>query len=412
MTFPIKTATACQYKWTWSTIFLSMGTTSSCHRCKGWGMDITGLKDFHNHPGKIHDRKKMLEGEWPGNGCEYCRDIEQAGGLSERVDFINDSPVTPPEIEAGDLEATHVTPRILEVYFSNVCNQACVYCGPQFSSQIAAEITKHGALENIYDLDGSYKPHKDYEMYKRQFWEWMEEHSTSLYRFHVLGGEPLYQKEFDECLNFFKNKSHPDLDWNIFTNLKHPKEKLKEKLDIMETLIYEKRLKNVSFIVSQDCWGQEAEYARYGTNMKAWEENFNLLLEYPWLKVNVHSTLTCVTLPSAYKLAEKIKEWRKKKDVSHGWNIIVHPSFFAPEIFGKHMEDYFTKLIETVGDNNKHAAGYLKGFRDKVVNKPVNVAELIRLRDVLDKLDERRGLNWRETYPWMDKIMKDTIIHG
>ena len=34
--FPIKTKTACQYKWTWSTVFLSTGTSSSCHRCKGW----------------------------------------------------------------------------------------------------------------------------------------------------------------------------------------------------------------------------------------------------------------------------------------------------------------------------------------------------------------------------------------
>ncbi len=34
--FPIETATACQFKWTWSTLFLSVGTSSSCHRCKGW----------------------------------------------------------------------------------------------------------------------------------------------------------------------------------------------------------------------------------------------------------------------------------------------------------------------------------------------------------------------------------------
>jgi hypothetical protein len=73
--FPIKTNTACQFKWTWSTLFLSVGTSSSCHRCKGW--DVTNhMQDFHNHPGKLGDREKMLEGLWPGNGCEYCKKIE------------------------------------------------------------------------------------------------------------------------------------------------------------------------------------------------------------------------------------------------------------------------------------------------------------------------------------------------
>jgi hypothetical protein len=87
--FPIKTNTSCQFKWTWSTLFLSVGTSSSCHRCKGW--DVTDhMQDFHNHPGKLEDREKMLDGKWPGNGCEYCKKIEDSGGQSERTSYIND----------------------------------------------------------------------------------------------------------------------------------------------------------------------------------------------------------------------------------------------------------------------------------------------------------------------------------
>jgi len=411
--FPIQTATACQYKWAWSTIFLSMGNTASCHRCQGYPLKLHNFLDFHNLPQKQDDRQKMLAGEWPGNGCEYCRDIELAGGLSERADFINDvEDICPPEVKAGDLTATKVTPTILEIYFSNVCNQACTYCGPQFSSQIAAELAKYGPLENIYELDGTYEPVKDYEERKKLLWQWMEENSQHLKRFHVLGGEPLYQPEFEECLQFFEGKVHPKLDWCIFTNLKHPTHKLKEKLDRMEKLVNENKIGAISFIISQDCWGPEAEYARYGTDLKNWEENFNLILEREWALMFVHSTLTCITLPSAYELADKLKEWRKVKNIGHGWNIIVHPSFFAPEIFGHHMTEYFDKLIESVGDNNGHAYEYLEGFKKKVAAKGVDVKEIMRLRNVLDKLDERRGLDWRAIYPWMDKIMKDTIIHG
>ena len=90
-TFPIVNDAACLYKWSWSTLFLNRGTTASCHRGYHWKLEKDTLKDFHNHPGKIGDREKMLDGVWPGNGCEYCRNVEQAGGISDRTGFANDS---------------------------------------------------------------------------------------------------------------------------------------------------------------------------------------------------------------------------------------------------------------------------------------------------------------------------------
>ena len=141
---------ACQFKWTWSTLFLNFGTTSSCHRCKHWKLTKENFMDFHNLPGKIGDREKMVKGEWPGNGCEYCKVVEAAGGISEfgylreinliseRVGYINDLEMVPPENEIDPTE-THVTPRLLEVYFSNLCNMSCTYCSAKFSSVIQNE---------------------------------------------------------------------------------------------------------------------------------------------------------------------------------------------------------------------------------------------------------------------------------
>ena len=78
---------------------------------------------------KIGDREKMIKGEWPGNGCEYCKVVEDAGGISERIGYINDLQMVPPENETNP-EETHVTPRLLEVYFSNLCNLSnlCQLC--------------------------------------------------------------------------------------------------------------------------------------------------------------------------------------------------------------------------------------------------------------------------------------------
>ena len=130
----LNTDPSCQFKWTWSTLFLNFGTTSSCHRCKHWEVTVENFMDFHNLPGKINDREKMLQGQWPGNGCEYCKVVEEAGGVSERVGYINDLQMVPPENETNP-EETHVTPRLLEVYFSNLCNMSCTYCSAKFRSR-------------------------------------------------------------------------------------------------------------------------------------------------------------------------------------------------------------------------------------------------------------------------------------
>ena len=67
--FPIKTETACRLKWGWSTIYLSLGETASCHRCNRHEFDLDTF-DFHNTEEKVKSREMMLEGKWPGQGCE------------------------------------------------------------------------------------------------------------------------------------------------------------------------------------------------------------------------------------------------------------------------------------------------------------------------------------------------------
>ena len=66
--FPIKTATACQLKWNWSTVFLTTAETASCHRTDHHKFN-TDQFDFHNTPSKIQDREQMLQGLWPEKGC-------------------------------------------------------------------------------------------------------------------------------------------------------------------------------------------------------------------------------------------------------------------------------------------------------------------------------------------------------
>jgi len=401
--FPIKTETACQYKWAWSSIYLSEGSTSSCHRVMGGYLDETNFKNFHNLPLKIRDRELMLKGEWPNNECNYCKRIEDAGGVSERTGYINDLDMVPPELET-DPTATHVTPRILEIYFSNLCNQSCVYCSPMFSSVIEHEIKKFGPISKRYNLHGNWSAKPLYEQWKREFWEWMHENSMHLYDFQVLGGEPLFQPEFQECLDFFETHNNPNLNWKVFSNLKHNTQQFEVKMNKIVDLIKQKKIRRFEIVCSIDCWDEEQEYARNGMSLKNWEDNFNILLNIPEISILVQSTLSPITLPTAYKLTDKIVEWNKIKHIKQGWNVVAQPTFLDPSVFGDYLTEYTDKLVDSASRLDNSYVNYLEGFAVQIKSSPVNKEQMKELRDYLDELDIRRKQNWRGIYSWMDEI--------
>ena len=140
--FPIRNDTACVYKWAWNTFRLYNATSSSCHRVNPVAVPLDKFDDFHNTPEVLNDRQKMLAGKWPGRGCEYCEDVEKQGGVSDRL-YHNDIPGLTP-VDFDPLGDQRVTPRIVELYLTNACDLACVYCLPGFSSRINNELKKYG----------------------------------------------------------------------------------------------------------------------------------------------------------------------------------------------------------------------------------------------------------------------------
>jgi hypothetical protein len=417
---PINKDTACQFKWTWSTLFLNFGTTSSCHRCKHWPVTVDTIEDFHNVPGKLQDREKMLQGQWPGNGCEYCKVVEDVGGISERKAYIKDLPMLPPEMQF-EPKATSVTPRLLEVYFSNLCNQACTYCSAKFSSVIQAENERHGEILKD-DLEVFKWPNNpDYEIMREKFWNWMDKHGQQLYKFQILGGEPLYQPEFDRCIEWFDKNPCPNLEWHIFSNLKHKTERLEKQLDQIERLIADKKLKSFQVVASMDCWGPEAEYARYGMDLEQWERNFLVLHNKRWVKLQVHSTITSLTTPTMWKLYDNIIKWEdnqimpwgKPKPIFYSWNTIQDPKWMNPSIFGDYCVPEIDQLLRTLESRNQtfnRDISYLEGIRKQLVNATPNKYEMYRFRSHLNELDKRRKLDWKALYPRLAEYV-DLQLH-
>lgn len=413
--FPIHTATACQLKWSHSTVFLTELKTASCHRVNHNSFDLDTF-DFHNTPEKIRDRNLMLQGQWPKNGCEHCKDIEDAGGTSDRMIHLNFHGFrAPPELESNP-SATKVTPRVLEIYFSNTCNLKCIYCVPAFSSQINQENKIHGPFNNNGVSIPAYEPlPEDYPLAQSKMFSWLDQNIDSLDKILVLGGEPFIQKQSQQLFEYIKTKSLPNLDLVIFSNLTIDHEKFKEQISLLKTLQLTSKLNQINIIGSIDCWGEPAKYVRNGLDLDLFEKNFNYLLHQTDFVLNINSTLSCLTIQSLPELIQKINHWSSHRIIywsfmKVGGRQYLHPSIFGPQI----LDLGFTKALneyQTFNDPEKIAyLDYFKGIEKELSVSVPNVDKQRQLKTYLVELDRRRNTDYTVIFPEISKLLQDINI--
>ena len=404
--FPIKTATACQLKWNWSTLYLYKSVTASCHRT-GWGeLTPDSFNNFHNTDKKIAERQLMLEGLWPEDSCGYCKSIEESGGVSDRMLHLQIPNQSPPELEA-DPTATVISPTILEVYFNNTCNLSCLYCIPDLSSKINQENKKFGNFSSNGVVLIPTEIDTEYSKILEKFWEWMEKNSKSLKRLNLLGGEPFYQDEVEKCLQYLEQSSHPNLELGIVTNLMVSTDRLQEYIDRFKQLLKHKKIKRIDLTCSIDCFGQEQEYVRYGLSLEQWMKNFQLVLEHRWLTVNINQTITLLTIKTMPSLLKQLSEWKKVRPVGHFFSVAdpqpsyLHPGILGPNIFKDDFKN-IVNLLSTATDQDKIALNYMQGIANDILKAEINKTEILKLKTFLDEKDRRRGTNWKQIFPWLE----------
>jgi organic radical activating enzyme len=411
--FPIKSDTACQLKWNWSTLYLTGGKTASCHRT-GWSdLTVENFDSFHNTDKKQEERRQMLQGQWPSDSCDYCQKIESLGGFSDRMLQLDVPNMSPPELEI-DPTAVKVSPVILEVFFNNTCNLSCIYCLPELSSKLNQEYLKFGDFKsegvNLISIDKN----NDYEKLLDKFWTWMQNNSHTLQRFNILGGEAFYQEEFYKLLEYMEQHPHPNLELGIVTNLMIDTDKLKKITDRFKVLLSRRHLKRIDLTCSIDCAGEPQEYVRYGLDLALWEKNFEFLIKYKWLKLNINQTISVLTIKTMPELLEKIARWRQQHKIEHSFSAITpQPTYLMPHILGnKTFKDDFEKIISlmpTVTQQDKLTVSYMEGIKNQICSAEPNPVEKRKLKIFLDEKDRRRGTNWKNTFPWLIKELNDVV---
>jgi organic radical activating enzyme len=358
----------------------------------------------------------MLKGKWPSGGCEYCKDIEQGGGTSDRLLHLSIPGKMPDELEANNM-ATTVTPTIVEVYFDNACNMACLYCWDGFSSKIQQENNLFGRFEQQgVVIENSARKVENFDELTQTFWSWMTKNYSALERFQVLGGEPFYQQQFTKCLDFLDTHENSALEFNVISNLMISNKRLREIIAKIKQLVDDKKIKRFDLTASIDCFGSEQEYVRFGLNLQQWKENFEFLVSENWIFLNINQTLSNLTVKTVPELLQFINKFTPNREIGHYFSLTVMThDFLHPCIFGS---GFWTADFQKILDNmktdtwqQKQAKLYMTGIMQEIddVNHVRDQNKIDQLGLFLEEIDRRRKLNWKTTFPWLTKEINRVV---
>lgn len=421
--FPIKTESACLLKWAWSTVFFNSGTSASCHRTRKYPIDPDNFNKFHNLPDKLAARELMLAGKWPQAGCEYCHRVEQAGQVSDRMFHLeqqHNSNLTPPELFNSSV-ATSITPTILEVYFKNTCNMACVYCGPHHSTLWESENRKFNesfdSKYDVYSLQQS-QDNTNYDRMVADFWQYLgsENRHLTLQRYHILGGEPFLLSELDDSIDFWDQHPNPDLVFSVITNLNIPHKRFVEYIKRFEKLVLGNKIWKLQLTASLDAWGAEQEYVRWGLDLAQWQQNFEYVINRPWISLSINSAISALTIKQLPALLEKINQWNtqqtrvagryRSEPIIHSFN--TTGQLDDPYIFGAGIFDQdFERILELMPTDTPIQQGQrtaMAGIASTQLTADRNYFKIAQLKQYLGKLDQRRNTNWTTTFGWLTNI--------
>ena len=403
--FPIHTATACRLKWSWSTLYLNNGKTASCHRASFSKLTADTFGNFHNTDEKVKARELMLEGQWPGDGCEHCRDIEQHSNLSDRL-FQNTVPNEYPLELDVDSTLTQVDPSVLEIFFKNTCNLACLYCEESLSSRIATENRIHGKLVPTVGIPATGLYHPDdsdnkYNEFVELFWQWLDTGYSKLQRINILGGEPFIQDDLDRLFDYIEQHPNPKLEVSIISNLILKTTKLEQFCARVKQMIAQGKLKQVKILASVDCWGQEQEYIRHGFDCDIFEKNVQYLLTQKYLHLSIMSVVTSLSINTLPMLAGKFVEWNKHRTIHWYVNNLLP---FEDNVLRATIFDYtlFKQAIEeTVKLMPASASDTFLGIVKHIEQATEDLPTQHKLLEYLTEIDRRRNLDWKQTFPWL-----------
>lgn len=424
----------CLAKWQQTSLHLTNGLTNSCYHPPLHEIDETLLKDnpsaLHNTPYKKERRKEMLEGK-KCDECSYCWNIEDTGNYSDRH-YRSGEPWAAIHLDRIRNQAWDAdeVPSYVEVNFSNVCNLACSYCSPQFSSTWAAQAERFGPYptstphNDIKHFEGRRKPipNKNYNPYVEAFWKWWPTLYPELRHFRMTGGEPILDKNTYKVFDYVLKNPKPDLHLNVTSNFSTDQGLFDYYLSKCKLLCEGETIEHFMQFVSVDTFGKQAEYIRPGLVFNRLQDNVErFLTEIPGRNsVTFIITMNNLVVPGIQDLLQWILDLRSKHSTTYQrvWfdtPLLRSPSWQSLQIL---PVAYIWQMESLLNWMKKNREVGFNGFKDYEIQRMERIIAMMRKRNADPKLkqdfykffaehDRRHGFKFTDVFPEMTTFWDD-----
>ncbi len=289
--------------------------------------------DFENNAYLHVTRDQATAGKFP-TACVNCKNAEDAGLTSRRQGSNS-------WYKDHGLYNTTVELVRMDYWTGDVCNLACVICGPHNSSTWKQELRLPTELKKSTS---------------NQFWKTLD--LSKIQFIHFNGGEPLLSKEHVKFLHAIEHKDRVHLNYNTNGTILPNKELLE--------LWQQFRLVQLDFSI--DDISERFEYQRYPAKWQQVVDNLQ------WYINNaphncMFATNTSVGVLNQQNLPQ-LTSWLQTN---------FHTTRFTDPI--EHRQQ-LTKGVFALKDADKRKS---------------------RIIATLDSIDQRRGTDWRVTFPELFK---------
>ena len=417
----------CLAKWKQVSLHLPTGHTNSCYHPPLHRIPVEPLADnpsaLHNTAHKKSSRQEMLEGT-KCSDCQYCWNIEAQDNMSDRhyrsgepwaMDSFDDIVANP---------MADINPSYVEVNFNNVCNLACSYCSPQFSSTWTSEAKQYGAWPTSTPHNdpahfvGERRaiPNREDNPYREAFWRWWPDLYKDLKHFRMTGGEPTMDPNTYRVFDYVLENPKTDLHMNVTSNFSVDSKTWSKYKSYVQRLCEGQTVEHFMQFVSLDTWGSQAEYIRHGLDFDlAINRCEEFVRDIPYRSsLTFIITMNNLSILSLQRLLEYIVYLRETYSDSYQRVWFDTPLLYTPEWQSLQIlpVEYTIKLEQCIEymEANLHE---MHGFKDYEVLKMKRDLDWMRQGTIdvdrkradfyrfFSEHDRRRNTDFVSTFPEM-----------
>lgn len=300
----------------------------------------------------------------------------------------------------------------LGLRISNLCNQKCIMCSPEFSSLWSDDwVELYGYDANVLPPDVYDKTYKIEvnEIGKNKvnyanwwdsdiWWQRFEEIAPDLRHIYFSGGEPLIAPILEEILKRLVEKNFARrIILRFDTNL-----------SALNTRIIDqfKHFRKINFCVSMDDVAERYELIRFPGKFNTLVKNITTLKDNG---MDIHYLSCCVGVGSIYSMI-RVTELAEQLGVPCEFRYLEGPYWLdlrsLPVSAKKEIIEVYKGLTDHSEVRRRWYSSMIKFLEKYMHEKYVRTDRLTNFVTTMDKLDKLRATDWRTTLPDICDILR------